>query len=138
MATPKNQFTNERLAQFVLDVSGGDSGAIGTVVLGALPAKATITQAWIDVQTTFTSATDAATIALGYTGATGAFDAAVAISDGSNPWDAAAPRASVGAADAAVGNFIALATNVDVVATIAAEALTAGKLTVCVRYYVAD
>ena len=119
--------------KFTLD--GTTQSAIGTHRLGTLPMGATIKQAYIDVDTTFTSATDAATIALGYTGATGAFDAAIAISDGGNPWDAAAPRVSVGAADNAVGNFIEIgAASVDVVAVEAVEALTAGVLELVIEY----
>ena len=110
--------------------------AIGAHKLGVLPARATITKAWIDVDTTFTSATDAATIALGYTGAAGAFDAAVAISAGTD-WDAAAPRVSVGAADGAVGNYVVIgASPVEVLATVAVEALTAGKGYLYVEYVV--
>lgn len=111
--------------------------AIAAHKLGVLPAGATITKAWIDIDTTFTSATDAATIALGYTGAAGAFDAAMAISDVSNPWDAAVPRVSVGAADGAVGNYVVIgASPVEVLATVAVEALTAGKGYLYVEYVV--
>lgn len=110
------------------------AAAIGVHRLGTLPIGATIRQAYIDVDTTCTSATDAGTLALGYTGAAGAFDAAIAISDGTNPWDAAAPRVSVGAADGAVGNFIELSASVDVIATIAVEAFTAGKVNLVVEY----
>jgi hypothetical protein len=120
---------------FVYDVTGGDSGAIDTHVLGALPKTAVITQAWIHVLTTFTSATDAATIALGYTGAATAFDAATAISAGGNVWDAAAPRVSDAAADGAVGNFVTAAAGDNILATVAVEALTAGKLELVVEFY---
>lgn len=120
--------------KFTFDATSGK--AIGTHRLGTLPIGAVIRQAYIDVETTATSATDAATIALGYTGATGAFDAAIAISDGSNPWDAGAPRVSVGAADGAVGNYIVLSASVDVVAVVAVEALTAGVVEVVVEYEV--
>lgn len=123
---------------FVYDVTGGDSGAIATHVLGALPKTAVITQAWIHVLTTFTSATDAATIALGYAGspaAPTAFDAATAISAGGNVWDAAAPRVSDAAADGAVGNFVTAAAGDNIIATVAVEALTAGKLELVVEFY---
>jgi hypothetical protein len=119
---------------FVYDVTGGDSGAIATHVLGALPKTAVITQAWIHVLTTFTSATDAATIALGYTGAVTAFDAATAISTGTT-WDAAAPRVSDAAADGAVGNFVTTAAGDNILATVAVEVLTAGKLELVVEFY---
>lgn len=121
-----------KTVKYTFNATGGK--AIGTHRLGTLPGGAVIRQAYIDVETTCTSATDAATIALGYTGATGAFDAAVAISDGSNPWDAGVPRVSVGAADGAVGNYIVVSSNVDVVAVVAVEALTAGVVELVIEY----
>lgn len=122
---------------FPYDVTGGMAGS-GTIVLGQLPANATITQAWIHVITTFTSVTDAATIALGYTGTTGAFDAAIAISNGGNPWDNAAPRVSDVAADGLVANFVEVGTtSLNVLATIAGgETITAGKLLLVIKYYI--
>ncbi|GIU70140.1 MAG: hypothetical protein KatS3mg002_1376 [Candidatus Woesearchaeota archaeon] len=128
--------SSEKTYIFKYDVSGGDK-ATGTVTLGSLPSNFVITQAWIHVLTTFTSATDAATIALGYTGATDAFDAAIAISNASNPWDAGAPRTSDVAADGAVGNFVTTAAGDDVLATVAVETLTAGKLLLVIKGYVA-
>lgn len=110
--------------------------AAGAYKIGTLPNGATITQAWIDVDTTFESATDAATIALGYTGAAGAFDAAVAISAVGDYWDAAAPRVSDVAADGAVGNFVVVSADVEVLATVAVETLTAGKGYLYIEYVV--
>lgn len=117
------------------EFNGTEQADIAAHKIGVLPAGATITQAWIDVDTTFTSATDAATIALGYTGAAGAFDAAVAISAATD-WDAAVPRVSVGAADGAVGNFVVVATDVEVLATVAVEDLTGGKGYLYIEYFV--
>lgn len=83
-----------------------------------------------EVLTTFTSATDAATIALGIeTQDTDGLKAAVAISNGANPWDA-----GVFVGVAAAGNRTTAERSI--VAVIASEALTAGKLVlsvVCVR-----
>ena len=108
--------------------------AIATHKLGVLPAKATIIKAWIDVDTTFTSATDAATISLGYTGSAAAFEAATAISTGTT-WDAAVPRVSDAAADGAVGNYVVIGSSpVEVVAVVAVEALTAGKGFLYIEY----
>lgn len=121
---------------FKYDVTGGDSGTAGVKTLGTLPKNFIITQAFIHVLTTFTSATDAATIKLGYTGADTAFDAAIAISDGTNPWDAAAPRVADNAADGVVTNFITAAAGDAVLATVATETLTAGKLLVVIEGYV--
>jgi hypothetical protein len=42
-----NQFLEKRVQKFTYDVTGGDSGAIGTHTLGTLPENAVITQAWI-------------------------------------------------------------------------------------------
>jgi|SRR3990167_2967433 len=138
MSVPQNPFIAEQFHVFKYDVSGGDSGAIATHVIGKLPPTFTITQAWLDVQTTFTSAADSATIGLGYTGSVSAFDAPIAIDNGGNPWDAAAPRVSDGAADGLVANFVVIgASTVNVVAVVAVQALTAGKLLLCVKGYVA-
>jgi len=124
--------------KFVYDVTGGDSGAADAHVLGSMPANAVITQAWIHVLTTFTSATDSATIGLGYTGSANAFDTAIAISNGGNPWDAAAPRVSDVAADGAVANFVTAAAGDQILATTAVETITAGKLLLIVEYYTAS
>ena len=139
-----NPFQAESVYIFSFDPSANSSQrtADTTHTIGYLPANFVITQAWIHVLTTFVStdgvtpATDACTIALGYTGAADAFDAAIAISNGGNPWDAAAPRVSDGAADGAVGNFITAAAGDAVLATTAAsEALTAGKLLLVIKGY---
>ena len=57
-----------------------------------IPEGALITNAYYYVTTTFTDddGGDSATLALGYTGATGAFVAAVAVSGTNDPWDAGA------------------------------------------------
>jgi len=72
-------------AQF--DATGSDK-VIGTYGLGVtIPGNAIILRAYYDVLTTFTSAGDTATIALGVP-TDGDIVAAIAINDGSNPWDA--------------------------------------------------
>lgn len=124
--------------KFIFDATNGK--AIGTHKLGVLPKTAVITKAWIHVLTTFTSAgADAGTIALGYTGTVGAFDTAIAINHATDPWDNAVPRVSANAADGAVGNYIEIgASDVEVIATVATQALTAGKLLLFVDYYIGD
>jgi hypothetical protein len=101
-----------------------------------LPIKSIVTWAGYVVYTTFTSSTDAATIALGLpTDAASGIKAAVAISNGANPWDA--------------GNFAAVPIEAtpstwttqltaarEVTATVAVEALTAGKLVLWGRYII--
>lgn len=128
-----------RQAQFIFNATGGK--AIGTHNLvdlagnpAELPNTAVITRTWVDVQTTFTSATDAATIALGVaTQSAAGFKAAVAISNGANPWDAGQKDLlQTGAA----ANFIKLTADRLVNAVVAVEALTAGKLVLNVEYTV--
>lgn len=100
-----------------------------------IPTGAIVTRAWYKVVTTFTSATDAGTIALGIqVDADDSFVAAVAISDGGNPWD-------VGFHDSIVDDtFLAIIGPLtgarNFTATVAVEALTAGKLVVMAEYIV--
>ena len=103
--------------------------AVGAVELNlTLPAGATIIKSEYMVLTTFTSATDAATIALSVASDTPvALRSAIAISNGANPWDAGAlTAAATGSTDTAGV----------VTATVAVEALTAGKLVVVIEYVV--
>ena len=117
-----------------------------------LPDGALITKAFYFVQTTFADGgDDSQTLALGYTGATGAFVAAIAISDATNVWDAGAHGTLVGmgaalGADAAhdtalevialnAGTFIHLTADKELLLTTADdEAVEAGKLTLYCNY----
>lgn len=108
-------------------------GAIGAINLGVfLPDNAVIRRAWYDVVTTFTSATDAATVALKAQTA-GDIKAAVAISDVGNPWDAG-NKDGIPVDTAATA--IKLTAERELVLTVATEALTAGKLVLFVEYVV--
>lgn len=133
-----------------LDSSGAANTTIAAHGLGVfLPTKAIITNAWIDVITTFTSATDAGTIALKAQTA-GDLTAAIAISDASNVWDAGVRGCLPGSyaeatvagdsaiADAArkAGSYIKLTAERELVATVAGEALTAGKAVIFVEYVI--
>lgn len=125
------------------------SRTIAAHTLGiTIPAKAVILGGFIDVITTFTSATDAGTIALSVEGA-GDVLAAIAISDATNMWDAGVHGGKPGfpnlGADAAHDSQVEVAalfagsyvkTSVDrlVTATVAVEALTAGKALVFLWY----
>lgn len=110
-------------------------GSIGDVQLGVtLPDNAIITRTWYEVLNTLTSATDAATIALKAEGA-GDLKAAVAISDGADPWDAGRHD---GIQDGAVANMVKTTDARVLVATIAVEAVTAGKFVVFAEYVVSD
>lgn len=112
-----------------------DGGAIGTITLRGtkLPKGARITRAWYEVQTTFTSATDAATIAIGIptddaTGIVGA----TAISAGGNVWDAGLHEA-IQTGTAATMSEKTTAERA-LTATIAVEVLTAGKFVLVYEY----
>ncbi len=116
-----------------------DAGkAVGTHSLGlTIPDNSYIIRAWYDVVTTFTSATDAGTIALGVTtDDAGGIIAAIAISNGANPWDAGLHE---GLPDGAVANFTTKSTAARaLIATVAVEALTAGKLHLFAQYAISE
>ncbi len=116
-----------------------------------LPTKAIITKAWVDVVTTFTSATDAGTIALKVEG-TGDLVAAIAISTTGDVWDAGLHGCLPGsyaeatvAGDTAIldaarnaASFIKTTAVREITATVAVEALTAGKANIFVEYILSD
>lgn len=117
-----------------------------------LPINAILEKAYVDVITTFTSATDAGTIAIHAQGA-GDIIAAIAISDGTNVWDAGIHGSKIGfpalGADAAhdtavevaalfTGTYLKLTAARELTVTVAVEALTAGKLILFVEYVISD
>ncbi len=151
-----NAINRRRVAKATFDTAGTDSaGAANTTVaahaLGEIiPSGAIITAAYIDVVTTFTSATDAATIAIKIQTAGDAV-VAIAISDASNVWDAGihgtllnAPDLGADAAHDSALEVIALdaatklklTANREITATVAVEALTAGKAYIYVEYMI--
>lgn len=117
-----------------------DGGAIGTIALrgGSLPDNAIICNAWYEVVTTYTSATDAATIALGVTtnDATG-IEGATAISAMGDIWDAGLHNTDVDGSTASTYTTKTTAERA-LLMTIAVEALTAGKLVLHVDYRVSE
>jgi hypothetical protein len=116
------------LVRLTFEATASNPKAAGTYALGLkLPQGAIVTAAWYKVHTTFASATDAATIALQAEAADDVV-AAVAVSDGSNPWDAA-PRVN-SLIDGAFANAVETTAERDVSAVVAAETLTAGKMDV--------
>lgn len=124
-----------------LDADGVSNKTIAVhTLLPVLPAKAVITYAWYQVLTTFTSATDAATIALGVETVDAAgIKTAVAISDVTNPYDAAQSFGTkiLGTLVSGVAAPFTVKTSTAaqrLVATVAVEALTAGKLVIHGRY----
>ena len=124
-------------ATYDFAVSGG---AISTIGLGVtLPDNALIRRAWYEVNTTFTSATDAATIALNIP-TDGDLVDAIAISDVSNPWDAGVVDI-VNAANVAEDydtptGYLKLTGAREISVVIAVEAVTAGKATFFVDYVI--
>ena len=108
-----------------------DGGAISAIDLGVtLPDNAMILDGMVDVITTLTSAGDTATIAL-HAEAAGDIVAAIAINDGTNPWDAGLRAIKqLGTSTTATKLTAARA----ITATIAVEAVTAGKFVVFLRY----
>lgn len=144
------------LATASYDVSGGDSGAVGAHGLGVyIPDNAIITKTWFDVVTTFTDgADDSATIALGLeTQAAAGILAATAVSAAGNILDAGVHAGLIGfpalGADAAhdtqpevaalfAATFVKTTAERQLVATVADDALTAGKLNLFVEYVLSD
>lgn len=113
-----------------------DRKAAGTYGLGlTLPAGSIVKWGVYRVNTTFASATDAATIALQVEAADDLVTA-VAISDGGNPWDAGNPVECT--PDNTVANFVVLTAEREVSAVVATETLTAGELDLWVEYWVPD
>lgn len=98
-----------------------------------LPPNAYVTKAWYEVLTTFTSAGDTATIALGVeVNDVAGIVAAVAIGTGT-PWDAAAPKDCI--QDGTTAAFGVKTTGYrDIVADVAVQDLTAGLLVLYVEY----
>jgi len=136
LLVPGMHGTSKRVAVGVLDASAGL--AVGAHTFGPeIPDNAVIDRAWYDVLTTFQSATDAATIALGIeTDDDECFVAATAISAGGNIYDAGLQATLMDAGQIATAFKTAGARQL--VATVAVEALTAGKLVVVAEYTVTE
>ena len=147
-------YVGNQVSQFAM-ATFDPSGVTGDRTIAAhglgvyIPINAIITKVWYDVITTLTSATDAATIAL-HLQTAGDLVAAIAISDATNVWDAGMHGSKVGypnfGADAAhdtavevaalfAGTFVKMTAEREITATVAVEALTAGKVNVFVEYF---
>lgn len=128
--------------------------AVGAYGLGVyIPDNAVITSVIIDVVTTFASAgADAGTIAL-HAQTANDIVSAIAISDATNVWDAGVRGSKVGfpaiagstASDTSVevaalfaGSMLKLTADREITATVAVQALTAGKMNVFVEYFISD
>lgn len=116
-----------------------DGGAISTIGSGVtLPDNAVVTRAWYDVITTFTSSTDAATIAINIP-TDGDLQAATAISAGGNVYDAGLHDCATKGDDPGdPSTYIKLTDAREISWVIAVEAVTAGKLVLFVEYVVSS
>lgn len=122
-----------RVARATFDATAGK--AIAAYGLGVtIPDNAVVVGGFVQVGTTFTSATDAATIAISVEGANDVVSA-LAISNVANRWDAG-KQSIVPKANTPESTGIALTAAREITATVAVEALTAGVCTVFL-YYVA-
>lgn len=135
IAVPSASALNvKRCLMGIFDATSGKD--IGTHTIAAeLPDNAIVTRVDYEVITTFTSATDAATVALTLQSA-GDIKAAVAISNGANAWDAAVPAVTL--VTGATSAYIKLTAARTLSATVAVEALTAGKLRVYADYVLSE
>lgn len=101
-----------------------------------LPKGAVVINGRVKVATTFTSATDAGTIAIGVeTDSAAGLKAAIAISDGANPWDAGVQTALIPVGTAATYLSGILADR-KVQFVVAVEALLTGKMFVFIDYII--
>lgn len=125
-----------RVARATFDPStNADERTIAAHSLGVtIPDDAIVVGGFIEVNTTFTSATDAATVAIHVEGADDIV-AAIAISDVSNPWDAGM-QAIIPKANTPESTGVKLSAAREITATVAVEALTAGKATIFLYYVV--
>lgn len=124
------------LARATFDATAGK--AIGSHGLGVtLPDNAIITRSWYENITTFTSAGDNATIALGLpVDDVAGIKAAVAIDDGGNPWDAGRVE---GIQVGTVATFSEKTTAArELTADVAVEALTAGVAVLFCEYVISS
>lgn len=112
-----------------------DIQAASNVLLGPLfPKFSRVTRAYYEVLTTFTSATDAATIGIGFeTDDAAGIVATVAISNGANPWDAGCHDAIQTGAASNFGERLTAERPLQFIRG-GGEVLTAGKMIVYVDY----
>ena len=145
----------KQVACAIFDTAKNDSSGVANTAIGAhglgvfIPIGAVITDAWIDVKTSFTSAgTNAGTIAVKCEGA-GDLVAALAISDASNIWNAGVRGTLVGMtaldgnsltrianAAAVAATLIKTTAEREITVTTAGQVLTAGKMAIFVEYVI--
>jgi len=120
-------------ATYDFSVDGGTEGTITLASTATIPDNAVVTAINYDVITTCTSSGDAATIKLNLP-TDGDISTAIAISDGTNPWDAGAHLASV-ITPIAVKTTGARAVQI---ITAGGQDLTAGKIVFGIEYFVTE
>jgi hypothetical protein len=125
-----------RVARATYDfaVNGGAISAISLTT--TLPDNAIVIGGFIDVITTLTSSSDGATVAISTEGANDIVTA-IAISNGGNPWDAG-QKAIIPKANTPESTGVKLSAARAITATIAVQAVTAGKFVVWLYYVVSD
>jgi len=153
----KDGLTVPKIAVATFDTAGNDSSAVSNKTVAAhglgvyLPDNAIVTRAWYDVVTTFTTASsDAGTIALKVNGANDLIDA-LAVSGSGNIWDAGMHQclpnnfaldgnslAQIDMGIARDATMIKTTAERELTATVATQALTAGKLVLYVEYVISD
>ncbi len=116
--------------RYAVSLQGGAIGAVVADVPDTIPENAVVTKAWIRVTETFTSSTDAATIAVSLVGADDIV-AAIAISNVANAWDAGFQAAIQ---DGAAANFLAVTADFRITVTVAVEVLLLGAMDIHLEY----
>jgi len=143
-----------KMAAAIFDTAGKDSSGVSNETVAShgtgvfIPTGAIVTRAWYQVKTSFTTAsTNAGTIALTLQTA-GDLVVGIAVSDGSNPWNAGLsgclpgnPAEATVAGDTGIlaaarmaATQIALTAEREIVVTVGLHALTAGKMVIFVEY----
>lgn len=127
----------QRMAHCIFDPTGtaGDR-TIAAHTLGAtIPINAFVTGVWYWVETTLTSGSSTATVALSIEGANDVVTA-IAINDGTTPWNNSAKPVEGVTKIETTSTWLRTTAARAVTATVAVEALTGGRLHVWVDYFV--
>jgi hypothetical protein len=127
----------KRVAYALFDPSAvaGDRTVAAHALAATIPDNAFVTAVWYWVETTLTSATDAGTVAISIEGADDVV-VAIAISDGTNPWDTTAKPVEGIPLLETTSTWLATTAARAITATVAVEALTAGKVHIWAEYLV--
>ena len=154
--TKKDGLTVSKIAVATFDTAANDSSGASNKTIAAhglgvhLPDNAIVIKDWYDVVTTFTTADDSGTSALKVQGAND-LKAAIAIVTSGDVWDAGIHAClpndfaldgnaltAIEMAAARAATAIKLTAERELTATVAVQALTAGKLVLYVEYVISD